>query len=140
MANVRGNMSTYDQSAGVLEDLSSAVRFGAAYDAPLYSFLNRKPATDRDHKWIEDAPNTRSTTVNESGTVTNVATTIAVTDGSLFGAGDVIVMDSEYMRVSSVAGNELTVSRDQLRTLVRLFLMNTRGVQEAHGRRIEANE
>ena len=34
-----------------------------------------------------------------------------MTDGSLFGAGDVIVMDSEYMRVSSVAGNELTVSR-----------------------------
>ena len=87
MANVRGNMSTYDQSAGILEDLSSAVRFGAAYDAPLYAFLNRKPATDRDHKWIEDAPNTRSTTVNEGQIVTAVATEIEVTDGGLFGAG-----------------------------------------------------
>ncbi len=111
MSNIRGNMSTYDQSAGVLEDLSSAVRFGAAYDAPLYSYLNRKRATDRDHKWIEDAPNTRSTTIDEGDTVASDATEITVTDGSLFGEGDVVVVDSEYLRVSSVDGNDLTVSR-----------------------------
>ena len=29
MSNVRGNISTYDQSTPILEDLSSAVRFGA---------------------------------------------------------------------------------------------------------------
>ena len=62
MSNIRGNMSTYDQSTPILEDLSGAVRFGAAYDAPLYAFLDRRPATDKVHKWIEDAPNTRSTT------------------------------------------------------------------------------
>ena len=111
MANIRGNMSTYDQSASILEDLSGAVRFGAAYDAPLYSFLNRKPAGDRDHKWIEDAPNTRSSTLNNGGTVTTSATTVVATDGSLFLPGDVIVVDSEYLRVSSVDTNTLTVSR-----------------------------
>jgi carbonic anhydrase len=35
---------------------------------------------------------------------------------------------------------ELSLSRDQLRAFVALFQMNTRGLQEAHGRRIEANE
>ena len=35
---------------------------------------------------------------------------------------------------------ELSLSRDQLRAFAALFPMNTRGVQEAHGRRIEANE
>jgi carbonic anhydrase len=35
---------------------------------------------------------------------------------------------------------ELSVSRDQLRAFAALFRMNTRGLQDAHGRRIEANE
>ena len=35
---------------------------------------------------------------------------------------------------------ELSVSRDQLRSFVVLYRMNTRGLQDAHGRRIEANE
>jgi carbonic anhydrase len=35
---------------------------------------------------------------------------------------------------------ELTVSREQLRTYAALFRMNSRPLQDAHGRRIEANE
>jgi carbonic anhydrase len=35
---------------------------------------------------------------------------------------------------------ELGLSRDQLRTFAALFRINTRGLQDAHGRRIEANE
>jgi carbonic anhydrase len=35
---------------------------------------------------------------------------------------------------------ELSVSRDQLRTFAAMFRMNTRALQESHGRRIEANE
>ncbi|MGB9406906.1 MAG: carbonic anhydrase family protein [Terracidiphilus sp.] len=35
---------------------------------------------------------------------------------------------------------ELSVSRDQLRAFAAMFRMNTRGPQESHGRRIEANE
>jgi carbonic anhydrase len=39
-----------------------------------------------------------------------------------------------------VLEQELSLSRDQLRAFAALFRMNTRGLQEAHGRRIEANE
>ena len=35
---------------------------------------------------------------------------------------------------------ELSVSRDQLRTFAAMFRMNTRALQEPHGRRIEASE
>jgi carbonic anhydrase len=35
---------------------------------------------------------------------------------------------------------ELSVSRNQLRVFAALFRINSRGLQEAHGRRIEANE
>lgn len=111
MSNIRGNISTYDQSASILEDLSGAVRFGAAYDAPLYAFLERKPATDKLHKWIEDNPNTRTTTANNGGEIGDSDTSITVTDGSLFAEGDVIVLDDEYLRVGAISTNVLTVSR-----------------------------
>jgi len=39
-----------------------------------------------------------------------------------------------------VMEEELPLSRDQLRVFAVLFKMNTRGLQEPHGRRIEANE
>ena len=39
-----------------------------------------------------------------------------------------------------VLEQELSLSRDQLRAFAAIFRMNTRGLQEAHGRRIEANE
>jgi carbonic anhydrase len=39
-----------------------------------------------------------------------------------------------------VLEQELSLSRDQLRAFAVLFRVNTRGLQEAHGRRIEANE
>jgi carbonic anhydrase len=39
-----------------------------------------------------------------------------------------------------VLEQELSLSRDQLRAFAALFRVNTRGLQEAHGRRIEANE
>jgi carbonic anhydrase len=35
---------------------------------------------------------------------------------------------------------DLSLSRDQLRVFAALFRVNSRGLQEAHGRRIEANE
>ena len=43
--------------------------------------------------------------------MTTGATSMVVTDGSLFAQGDVIVVDSEYLRVSSVDSNTLTVGR-----------------------------
>jgi len=39
-----------------------------------------------------------------------------------------------------VLEQELSLSRDQLRVFASLFRLNSRGLQDAHGRRIEANE
>jgi carbonic anhydrase len=39
-----------------------------------------------------------------------------------------------------VLEQELSISRDQLRAFAGLFRVNTRPLQDAHGRRIEANE
>jgi carbonic anhydrase len=39
-----------------------------------------------------------------------------------------------------VLEQEVTLSRDQLRAYTNLFKMNTRPMQDPHGRHIEANE
>jgi carbonic anhydrase len=39
-----------------------------------------------------------------------------------------------------VLEQELSISRDQLRAFAALFTVNTRPLQDPHGRRIEANE
>jgi carbonic anhydrase len=39
-----------------------------------------------------------------------------------------------------VMEQQITLSRDQLRPFAALFKMNTREVQDAHGRQIDANE
>jgi carbonic anhydrase len=36
--------------------------------------------------------------------------------------------------------DELSLSRDQLRAFTAIFRVNTRSLQDPHGRRIEANE
>ena len=111
MSTIRGTITTYDQSAPILEDLSNAVRFGAAYTAPLYAFLDRTPATDKTHAWIEDAPNARTGALNNGAAMDADDTTVTMATGGIFAEGDVIVIESEYLRVSSVAGDVLTVSR-----------------------------
>jgi carbonic anhydrase len=36
--------------------------------------------------------------------------------------------------------NDMTLSRDQLRAIAALFKVNSRPIQDLHGRRIEADE
>jgi len=56
------------------------------------------------------------------------------------GGGDLMGHPARTAEAFFVLEQELSLSRDQLRAFAALFRMNTRGLQEAHGRRIEANE
>lgn len=62
-------------------------------------------------EWLEDSLIPLSDTLNESATITSTIATIKVTDGSLFQPGHVIMVDSEYLWVSSVSTDTLTVTR-----------------------------
>lgn len=52
-------------------------------------------------------------TTGQTGTLTkdNAATTLAVSDGSLFFAGEVLLLDSERVLIEDIAGNNLVVKR-----------------------------
>ncbi len=58
---------------------------------------------------LEDTYAERSTTANQGTTITTTTLTITMTDGSIFQPGHVFKIDSEYMVVSSVSTNDVTV-------------------------------
>lgn len=65
------------------------------------------------YEWLEDSYAGRSTTINSTALTSDSALTqITVTTGAYFKAGDVILIDDEYMRVTAHASNVLDVSRD----------------------------
>ena len=75
-----------------------------------FAFVN---APGRTYEWLEDVYLDRSDTAADVNmTSVTTTTTIAVTTGTKFNIGDVIQIDSEYMWVSGISTNTLTVTRD----------------------------
>jgi len=76
-----------------------------------FAFVN---APGRSYEWLEDTYVDRSDTAADAATFTcdSTTTTIEVTTGTKFNIGDVIQIDSEYMWVSGISTNTLTVTRD----------------------------
>jgi len=77
-----------------------------------FAFVNT-PGTK--YEWLEDTYLPRSTTLNDTN-LTSLSTTtefnVASGKGVYFNIGDVIQVDSEYMWVSGVSTDTLTVTRD----------------------------
>lgn len=65
------------------------------------------------YEWLEDTYLGRSDTAADVNmTSVSTTTTVAVTTGTKFNLGDVIQIDSEYMWVSGINTNSLTVTRN----------------------------
>lgn len=64
------------------------------------------------HQYLYDD----SDSINEGGAFSATDTTLTVSDGSKFTAGDYIQIDDEVLYVSAVSTNDLTVSRAQVGT------------------------
>ena len=62
-------------------------------------------------EWLEDSLIPLSDVMDEGATITSTVTTIKVTDGSLYQPGHVIMIDTEYLWVSSISTNTITVTR-----------------------------
>ncbi len=75
-----------------------------------FSFVN---APNRVYEWLEDAyVATAGTLADAIVDSDSTDTTLDVADGSIFKVGDVILVDAEYMWVSAISTNALTVTRD----------------------------
>lgn len=65
------------------------------------------------YEWLEDTYSPLSDALNQDTTATSDSadTTLSVSDGTKFQPGDVIQIDDEYIWVSSISTNDLTVVR-----------------------------
>jgi hypothetical protein len=79
-------------------------------NASKFQFVN---TPGRTYEWLEDAYPAVSDAANATNlTNDSTTTTIVVTTGALFHIGDVVQIDSEYVWVSSISSNTLTVVRN----------------------------
>ena len=77
-----------------------------------FSFVNG-PAAGGTYEWLEDVLQDRTDALNTAGlTSDSTSTGITVDTGTLFQVGDIIKVDNEYMWVSSISSNVLTVTRN----------------------------
>ncbi|HET7713842.1 MAG TPA: DUF5309 family protein [Patescibacteria group bacterium] len=109
-----GARSTFNDTVSPRIDLSDMLPLiTTPADVPLWTRLSHKRPTVNavKHEWLVDTLPASADQLNEPGNVLAGDGTIDVDDGTKFKAGYVIKVDSELMRVTSVAVNVLTVSR-----------------------------
>lgn len=75
-----------------------------------FAFVN---TPGKAYEWLEQRFNTRSLTASASGLDSDsTTTTMSVVDGSLVNVGDVLLLDAEYVWVSAISTNTLTITRN----------------------------
>ncbi|MFN8746031.1 MAG: DUF5309 family protein, partial [Phycisphaerales bacterium] len=101
----------------VVQDVSDVIGLVSPFETPLLDHLGDAPraAGSVVHEWMEDELLANSDTVNQTTFTPNAtdATTVTVTNGSRFRAGDQVRPGTsrEVMLVLSISGNNLTVVR-----------------------------
>lgn len=78
---------------------------------PIFSRLPKLPVGSPSFLITNDNYRPRSNPMNDSGGISNSDTTMGVTDGSMFDVGDVVQVESEFMLVTAISSNNLTVTR-----------------------------
>lgn len=77
-----------------------------------FNFVNG-PAAGGTYEWLEDTYADRTDAINTANlTSDSTSTSVIVDTGALFQVGDIIQIGNEYMYVSSISSNTLTVTRN----------------------------
>jgi hypothetical protein len=114
--------TSYSDTGNVVRIISDVINLIDPVDTPLIVALGGLDAARNRLKikgdgkkieWIEDEYGPLTDVANQGTTITTNATTLTVTDGSIFQPGHVILIDAEYMWVSAVdvANNTIVVTR-----------------------------
>ena len=75
-----------------------------------FSFVN---TPGKQYEWLEDTYAPKSDTINSGAwTSDSTHTQLVMDNGAYFQIGDILLIDSEYVWVSAVSTNTLTVTRD----------------------------
>ena len=116
-----GTRYSYTDSGVNMRSIADAVYMIDWTEAPLLNILGFGPENVRKFdlvnfpstkiEWIEDTMSPYTATVNEALDNSETAVDVATDQGAYFRQGDIVAVDSEYMLVTSVSTDTLTVSR-----------------------------
>ena len=117
MATTRTPYTDTNLHRRVVNEMISIMEWSSAPLIPLLGLENEKrfrftdwpPGNSKKVEWLEDTLAPRQDAID--GAIDASQTTVLVDNGAYFQQGHVIQVDSEYMYVSSITGNTLTVSR-----------------------------
>ena len=122
MATYSGLQTSYSSTLSQKVMITDRIIMADPYDITAITALGLDNASkfqfvstpNRAYSWLEDAYPAVATTASDSTDLTDVTATvtIGVADGDLFHVGDVVQLDSEYVWVSAISGDVLTVTRD----------------------------
>ena len=120
MATLTGQVYSYSNTVPQKRTLTDRIILASPYDVTTILRLGTDNASkfalinwpNRVYEWLQDAYPARS----DAAAATNITnstttTTIAVTTGAKFQVGDVVQLDDEFVWVSSISSNTLTVVR-----------------------------
>ena len=99
-----------NQIVGKKEDVTDELLLLNPHQTPMLSLVGYGTATTQvEHAWFEDEMYADETTATDAAL--NSAVTIKVADGSIFEPKHVIKIGEEFLLVTAVNGNDLTVTR-----------------------------
>lgn len=110
--------NTYSETTQAVRIISDVINLIDPVDTPLLSAIGGLDSASSKFRirgngtkieWLEDAYAPLAGALT-AATITSTTTVLPVVDGSVFKAGQVVKIDSEYMWVSSVSGDNVTVS------------------------------
>jgi hypothetical protein len=106
MATIAGTRLTLSDTVGLAVDMSPVIQLIDPFDVGLLSYFGMssldKPATETEHKWMEDTLRPLTSTITDNP-LTNVATTInvAASTGVNFRSGDIVMIEDELIRITA---------------------------------------
>jgi Family of unknown function (DUF5309) len=113
VATVQGTRLTLSDTVGLAIDMSPVIQLLDPFDVGILSYFGMsslsKPASETEHKWMEDTLRPLTSTITDNplasgGTTINVATGT----GTYFRANDIVKIDDELIRITAVTGDALT--------------------------------
>lgn len=106
MVTVAGTRLTLSDTVGLAVDMSPVIQLIDPFDVGFLSYFGLssldRPATETEHKWMEDTLRPLTSTITDNPLADN-ATTINVATGTgvYFRTGDVVLIDSELIRITA---------------------------------------
>lgn len=115
MATIQGTRLTLSDTVGLAVDISPMIQLIDPFDVGLLSYFGMssldREATETEHQWMEDTLRPLTSTAAEVIDSFETVITVASGTGTYFREDDILLIDDEQLRLTSITNDDLTVTR-----------------------------